>query len=344
MILYVAAILLLLLAGGRHRIRGLHKAYLSKEATDAVRGVFILLIFASHFAQYLDPYTLPMDVAYWKIRTALGQAVVTLFFYYSGYGVALSADQKGEAYVRAMPAKRILPTLLIYDCSVVLCVIVQLWKGRRYTLGHFVQALLSWQSGGNDNWYIFVILALYTITWLALRKRPVCRETAMAVTTCCVGLMLALICAGRSWYNALLCYPLGMWHYLYKEKIDAFLGRRELNYFVVAACAAALYIGFHKLWQVNLLCSVMTMMLFAVCVVLFTMKFEIKNPVLIYCGRHLQGLFLLHRIPMILLQDFFDIGSESPGRYLYFALSVALAFVLEAVFSRWVKSMGLGKK
>lgn len=344
MILYVGMIFALLLAGGRPRIRGLHEGYLSKESTDAVRGVFILLIFASHFAQHVDRYTLPMDLAYWRLRIALGQAVVTCFFLYSGYGVALSADKKGQDYVRTMPARRILPTLLVYDCSMLLCAITLLGEGERFTLGYFVRSLIAWERIGNDNWYIFVITALYTITWLVLRKRPVRREAVMAITTCCVGLMLALICAGRSWYNTLLCYPLGMWYYLYKEKIDVFLGRRSLNYFAAAACAAALYIGFHKLWEVNLLCYVITMMLFALCVVLFTMKFEIKNPVLIYCGQHLQGLFLLHRIPMIVLQKYFDTGSESPARYLYFALCVALTFLLEAVFSRWVRAMGIGKK
>lgn len=346
MIIYVLGVILLLLAGGRPRFRGLRADYLGRESTDAVRGIFILLILASHFVGYLDPLTQPLDLAYGRVRTILGQGVVTLFLYYSGYGVALSADKKGQEYVRSMPAKRILPTLLVYDCSVMLYLIVQLWKGKRYSLVQFLQGMFGWISFGNSNWYIVAILALYTITWLVLRNRPVNKASAMAVTTATVGLMLALIIyAGKEswWYDTLLCYPLGMWHYLYKEKIDAFLGKRELNYIVTAACAAGLYLGFHKIWRWNLLCYVITMMLFAICVVLFTMKFEIRNPVLIYCGRHLQGLYLVHRIPMILLRDYFDVSSQSLERYIYFALSMALAFLLEAVFTKWMQFMGLGK-
>lgn len=345
MIIYVLGIFLLLLAGGRPRFRGLRADYLGRESTDAVRGIFILLILASHFVQYLDPFAQPLDLAYGRLRTILGQAVVTLFLYYSGYGVALSADQKGQDYVRAMPAKRIWSTLLVYDCSAMLYLILYLWKGKRYSFGYFLQSLVGWTNYGNSNWYIVAILALYTITWLVLRNRPVNKASAMAVTTATVGLMLALICAGKEswWYDTLLCYPLGMWHYLYKEKIDAFLGKREFNYIVTAACAGALYLGFHKIWGWNLLCYVITMMLFAICVVLFTMKFEIRNPVLIYCGRHLQGLYLVHRIPMIILRDYFDVSSQSMERYIYFALSVALAFLLEAVFTKWMQLMGLGK-
>ena len=345
MIIYVVVVFFLLLAGGRPRIRGLHENYLSKENTDAVRGIFILLIFLSHFVQYLDPLTQPWDVPYGRLRAALGQAVVTLFFYYSGYGVALSADKKGENYVRHMPTRRILPTLLTYDCSALLYLILQMCRGINITFGQFVQTMLAWKGVGNSTWYIFVILALYTITWLVLCKRPMSKSAAMAITTCCVTLVLAFMSMGMGqlFYDTLLCYPLGVWHYVYKEKIDTFLSKRGINYIAVAGCAAVLFAVFHKVWKVNILCYMMTMLLFAICVVLFTMKFEIKNPILIYCGKHLAGLYLLQRIPMILLQDFFDTGSESPQRYLYLVLSLALTLLLDAVFTRWIRFMGIGK-
>lgn len=345
MIIYVLGVALLILAGGKPRIRGFHKGYLSKESTDAVRGVFILLILISHFVGYVGAPVQPLDLMYKRLQTALGQSVVTLFLYYSGYGVALSADRKGESYVRSMPARRILPTLLAYDCSLMLYLLLQLNWGNRYSFGYLLQSLFAWQGLGNSNWYIFVILVLYAITWLILRKRPLSKETVAAIFTCCVGLVLVLIGVGKErwWYDTLLCYPLGMLHYLYKEKIDAFLSRKG-RYFLTACCAGALFVGFHKIWRWNDLYNIITMMLFAVCVVLLTMKLEIRNPVLIYCGRHLQGLYLVHRIPMMLLQKHFDISSVSPQRYVYLAVSIALAFLLEAVFAKWLQIIGLGKK
>ncbi len=341
MILYVVIIFFLLLAGGRPRFRGLYDDYLGRESTDAVRGIFILLILASHFVEYLDPFTQPLDLAFGRIKTILGQSVVTLFLYYSGYGVALSADKKGPDYVRTMPVKRILPTLLTYDCAAMLYLILQLWMGKHYTLGHFLQSLFGWTNYGNSNWYIVAILALYVITWLVLRKQSIGKASLMAITTCSVGLTLILICGGKQtwWYDTLLCYPLGMWHYLYKEKIDAFLSR-DCWYILAAFCAGTLYLGFHKIWRCSLLCYEVTMMLFAVCVVLFTMKFKIRNPVLIYCGQHLQGLYLVHRIPMIILQNYFDGSVE---RYIYFATSMVFIFLIETVFTKWIGLMGLGK-
>lgn len=348
MILYVGMIFALLLAGGRPRIRGLHEGYLSKESTDAVRGVFILLIFASHFAQYIDPLTLPMDLAYGRIRTALGQAVVTCFLFYSGYGVALSADKKGQDYVRDIPRRRILSTLLTYDCAVLLYMVLQLCRGNHYPVTRFLAALASWQGVGNSDWYIFSILCCYAVTWLVLRWRPgggVDKGAALAVTTGCAAVMLFLICAGKDsyWYNTILCYPLGMWYYLYKDRVDRAM-RRDVCYYPVLLVTLLAYALAHKFWRCHLSVYMLTMLLFALSVVFLTMKFEPRNRFLIYCGRHLTGLYLLQRIPMIVLQKYFDIGSESPERYLYFALCVALTFPLEAAFSRWVRAMGIGKK
>ena len=45
MIIYVFAIALLCLIGGKPYLRGFNSNYLTKMSTDAVRGVFILSVF-----------------------------------------------------------------------------------------------------------------------------------------------------------------------------------------------------------------------------------------------------------------------------------------------------------
>lgn len=334
MIFYVAAIALLALQGVRLRIRSLNEDYLSKEGTDAVRGIFILLIFASHFVQYVDPYTALLDILYQRVRVALGQAVVTCFLFYSGYGVALSAKRKGDRYTREIPRRRVLPTLLITDCAVILYLILQLWRGNTYSLKYLALACIGWNSVGNSCWYIFAILGLYLITWIVLRGRELDAVTVGRISVATLAFTLFLLCAGRPsyCYDTLLCYPLGMWFFLYKDRIDAFLAKGS-RYWPVAILTVAAFVLVHKVWNRSLFFYVLTMLLFALCVVLFTMKVQLRSPVLIYCGRHLQGLFLLHRIPFIFLGDYLP-WKSGPGIYLYFALGVAMTFLLEAVFSR----------
>lgn len=335
MILYVAVIALLALQGMKLRLRSFNEDYLSKDSANAVRGIFILLIFASHFTTYVSPFTAPMDVAYWRIRVFLGQAVVTAFLFYSGYGVALSVQKGGDAYVRAMPRKRILPTLLIYDCSQIIFLLVQMCRGKSYGGMDFLLSFLAWRSFGNDNWYIFVILGLYVITWLVFRGGELNEVTVARLSVCALVFLLFLRCAGqgRWWYDTLLCYPLGMWFSLYKDRIDRFLSR-GVHYWPVALAVGVSFFAAHKVWKCSSFLYILTMLLFVLCVVLFTMKVQLKSPVLIYCGRHLQGLFLLHRIPFILLKDHFS--PSGFGIYIYFTVSIAAAFFLDVIFSKTV--------
>lgn len=335
MILYVVLIALLALQGMKLHLRSFNEDYLSRDDTDAVRGIFILLIFASHFCGYVDPFTAPLDLLYSKLQGALGQAVVTCFLFYSGYGVAFSIQRKGDSYVRSMPRKRILPTLLVYDCSVMLYLILQLWRGRTISLKQFLLALAAWQGIGNSAWYIFAIVGCYIITWLVLRGRELNAVSVSRVCIATLAFLLLILCADRSLayrYDTLLCYPMGMWFCLYKDRIDRFLSKGS-RYWLTAAGVGVAFVLAHKLWNRSLFFYILTMLLFTLCVVLFTMKVQLRSPVLIYCGRHLQGLYLLQRIPFMLLGDHLP-WKNGPGIYLYFALGVALTFLLDVLFSR----------
>ena len=335
MILYVAAVVLLGQQGLKLRLRSFNRDYLSKDGTDAVRGIFILLIFAAHFNGYVDLTAAPMDAAYHRIWTAMGQMVVTCPLFYSGYGVALSAATKGDSYVRAMPGKRILPTLLIYDLSALLYLLLQLWRGKSYDLKQFVLTMFAWSSFGNSNWYLFAILGCYLISWLALRGKKLNGVTVSRITLGVMAFLLAMRCAGRDpwWYNTLLCYPMGMYFFLYKDKIDQVMAKNRYYWPILlvtmAGCRAA-----HKFWVPSSgPVYMLTMLLFTLCVVFATMKVELCSPVLKYCGRHLQGLYLIHRIPFIFLGDYLP-WRTGPGIYVYFVLSLVGIFVLEFLFSK----------
>lgn len=236
-------------------------------------------------------------------------------------------------------------TLLTFDCAVLLYAVVFFLRGGSCSLQTFFLSFLAWRGFGNSNWYIFAILCLYAVTWLVLRRRSMDRGAALSITTLSLGLMLFLLCAGKDqwWYDTLLCYPLGIWYYLYKDVIDRFMAR-NICYYPILALTLLTYGLVHKAWKLHLAFYILAMLLFALCVVFLTMKFDIRNPFLRYCGRHLTGLYLLQRIPMILLQPWFSTRSGLLAHSMYFLLSFALTFALDAVFCRWTKAMGIGVK
>ncbi len=331
MIVYVGLILLLALYGAKFRANGIFTGYLSPKSSSAIKGIFILLIFVSHFSYYVGTFTAPLDLAFIQLRTMLGQTVVVYFLFCSGYGVMLSAATRGEEYMRSFPVKRILPTLLAYDLAQVLFLLVELGRGQSYSLSRILLTFLSWETFGNgiDNWYIFIILSLYVISWLALRGRKADKPAVMVITAASFALIAVLACVKpRHWFNTLLCYPLGMWYYLYKEKIEGYLNSNAA-YWKTAGAVGLLFVFFHKFWYLRP-AYLTTMLLFALMVVVVTMKVQVNNRFLTYCGRHVQGLFLLHRIPMTILGG---VSFMREQMHLWFISSVVFTFALEYLFS-----------
>ena len=147
--------------------------YLSREQGNAVKGIFILMVLVSHSNQYVADagyaYSRWSDALFLQTGWLFGQLVVVMFLFFSGYGVMTAVRDKGEAYVRVMPRHRILSVLLSFDIAVVCFALVGLLLGKTYPAGTYLLALTGWESVGNSNWYIFVILLCYLATWMAAK-------------------------------------------------------------------------------------------------------------------------------------------------------------------------------
>lgn len=332
MIIWVCLILGLICFRSTFTKKGISEAYISKDNSNAVRGVFILLILASHFSKYVGSYTAPLDTAYWTVRVYLGQCVVCMFFFYSGYGVTLSFMEKGETYRRQFLSRRLLQTLLVYDLSEVIFFILQRELGKTYSVKAYLQSMLAWTSFGNDNWYIFAILCLYLIAWIA---RSMSNTPRRYVGLLWVGTLVfaqLLICAGKKafWYNTAFCFPLGALWYFVKSKCESWLDR-DVRFLFTFLLTAAAYVGAHSLWRRHVSLYTLTALLFTLVVLMITMKIQFKSRILIYAGKHLQELFLVHRLPMILLGR---IPQIKQNVHLYFALSVLAAFLTAFLFGK----------
>ncbi len=85
---------------------GFHTDYISEKRIQPIKGIFVLLIFASHFIPYVE-LNGPLHEFYFWVRRFLGQLVVVPFLFYSGYGLSLSFNRKGRLYMQEFPIRRI---------------------------------------------------------------------------------------------------------------------------------------------------------------------------------------------------------------------------------------------
>ena len=282
----LAAILLLLIPS---RPVEFNPEYISMKQTNIIRGFFLLLVFMIHFCQYIQMNG-PTDRIFQFWRTHSGQLVVTLFLLYSGYGVFVSIMKKGTPYVRRIPVHRVLRTLVHFDLAVLLYLAAYSFMGRTFSMQKIFLALLGWESLGNSNWYIFVMLILYLITWFAfriLKNSPVPSLLFITVLTV-ISMYILSLHKTDYWYNTMLCYPAGMWYGFFKEKIDVKL-KATKNYILAALILLALLLVVYKTRQ-QICMYAIGAVVFALVVVMFTMKMQLGNSLLEFTGKQLFGL------------------------------------------------------
>ena len=167
------SILLLLLYGVRIKQEVPQKGYLSKEQCNCIKGFFIVVVFARHIAPYLVKsgysYSLGGDKLFHFIDSHIGQLLVVMFLFYSGYGVMESFKKKGIQYIEHIPKRRILTTLINFDVAIVFFLILNLVLNIDYPIKKILFSFIGWESIGNSNWYIFVILCCYLSTYLTFK-------------------------------------------------------------------------------------------------------------------------------------------------------------------------------
>ena len=334
MVLYILFLVVLLCWKSKPVLSGFHGDYISRDSIQPIKGLFLLLVFASHFVQYV---TLQgwIHAPYLQIRAYLGQMVVVPFLFYSGYGVAESIRKKGPSYVSFLPTHRILMVLFQFDVAVALFVLIQHFLGKSFTAKRVFFSLLGWDGVGNSNWYIFAILALYTFTFLAFWAFGEAEKRFAANLSLTLLTVFFFWFMGRHrdvyWYNTVLAYVAGSWFSMYKAQIEKFLFHKSRSYWFLLFLFVASFYILRKTWA-SIVAYEVSSVVFAAIILMISAKWKITNRFLAYCGKHLFSLFILQRLSMII----FSYTSVSQNIALYFISSFVLTFIISAIFDRLV--------
>lgn len=302
-ILWYSLLLTLLLWHG-HPCRS-NCDYLERETTDAIKGFFIGAVFFRHFVLYAEKGLVWHPVDIW-----LHQLIVVMFLFYSGYGIMVQYAKRGKSYIWSIPRKRVLTTLVNFDIAVVLFGILGLLLGRTFSIKHFALSLVGWESIGNSNWYIFVILLCYATTFasfiLPIRQR---RTTPWErILFLCFFFLVYVFLIRRvkphHWHDTVFAFWGGIAYGLFHEQFEPILDK---YWFAFLAMGIAGTFAFpllpetrRWLWAVHnarALC-------FALAIVTASRRIQIDCGPLTWCGRNLFPLYIYQRIPMLLCKHF----------------------------------------
>lgn len=338
----VVLVIFALLCLYRVKFSQFHADYMQPGQTGAIKGIFAMIIFFSHVRSYMDITSLA-DQIYCFPLDLLGQLMVTLFFFYSGYGI-LEAYRRKPDYSRTFFRTRILKTLVHFDLAVAVYLALGLAMGNSYPLKSYLFCWVGWFTVGNSNWFVCDMLMLYVATLLAMvlvnrvkRSLPLLCVTVTILT----GVLWVILWqywglkyGGPMWYNTIFCYPLGMWFALLKEKLDPVIQKRKILFWPVLLVLFLLFAVFY-LRRGHIVMHSICACLFTLVVVLLTTKVKLDNPVLRWLGKHSFSIYILQRIPMIL----FDYLGWDANHLAFLLISLVATLVLSVAYDRFLGAL-----
>ena len=318
--------------------RGLNEACLSREGTDALRGVLALGIVFVHIAQYC-----PGGWVFSQVEK-LGYLLVAGFFFLSGYCLQKQyLTQKN--YRKAFLRKRMLGVLVPY-----LVITAVYWSyynllGAHYSLWDVLKLFAQGRPIVSFSWYIPGVLTFYLVFWGLMR---LCKANYFAmvlggVAWFAVYCILCLVLGfGQWWYISAFPVVLGMAWAVYGKAIENSLKKWYWVALVLVLAGFAVAI----IWEdslsagtVNTVLKVCTATLFVVGMVLLLYKLRLGNPVLRSLGRISMEIYLMQGMALMVLRSRWIYVEND---ILYGALVLVLTVVFAAVVHIALK--GIPKK
>lgn len=317
-----------------------NKSYIDKDTTTMVNGIFVIMIPFGHFTQYIELSGI-LDDMYLIVFHHLNQMVVATFLFYSGYGMMESIKNKGTTYIKKIPVK-FLKLLFKFDTAVLLYLVLDLILGYSLSVKYTFLAFICWESIGNSNWYIFVILCVYILIFISFyptqkinnkQKSYLIGTVILIILTLLFILLIMQTGRPMYWYNTVILVPLGFLYSIFKNRVEKIITKNNLNYLTALVLSVGVYIlSFFKRFDYGIEGYTVWAVSFIALVILITLKVKIRSNFLMWFGNRVFSIYILQRIPMIVLQYFgFTFTHKYMCMIIVFVVTVLLSVIFEEI-------------
>jgi len=316
--------------------------YISRSQTEAWKGAFAVLILFSHMVSYLT-LTGPLDKPFAKVLNLVGQMMVVMYFFYSGYGIFESYKSK-PGYDRHFLRRRFFPTWLNFALAILLFIGVQACMGQTFEWDKYLLAFTGWESIGNSNWFVFDILVLYLLTKLSFVlpfKKVEWTALALTVFTLVFWAFLRYVTTdkGSYWYNTLWAFPLGAWYSVLKDKVERIALSRKRSVLLMILGSLVAFAVCSCSGSAGLIFNFKTCF-FALLIVFISMKWKIGNKALLWLGHNCFSIYILQRLPMIVMTHF----SLNEHIYIFAVVAIVSSLLIAWGFTLVTDSISLKLK
>lgn len=280
---------------------GVSDEFMSKEYTTSLRGVCALAIMLCHIRI--------TNFAPLNVFNYLGNPIVGIFFFLSGYGMLTRIKKCGiDNYMNGFILKRCVPLFVEYIFVWIFYFVCMFLVSGNF---NFLKEIITPHS-----WFIIMIEVLYIVFYIGYKLfKDNLKGLIIFVTIFELALIIALSAFGvdECWYLSLLCFSGGMIYSVVnlnkKRTLPLIFGFGVLA--VVATGAEYVLSDKPKiivLWALIYNVSVLALAIVALSVGRYV---RFKNPVFELCGKMSLEIYLLHGVFQFVFKEIKPIYNNS---------------------------------
>ena len=346
MVLILPVLLILSLIGVRlQKSNPSQNTYLTKDNSNAIRGIFIILIFTSTFIATMSSFN-KLDGPMVYFVKNYEQLLYVPFFFYSGYGIFETFKIHGKAYARKIPLQQILRHFISYFISWILLAMTALALHSNYSIQDYLLSIIGLSDIGNPtNWFVFVMILFYFITFLSFRVAD--KKTAVIINIVLTIFLFFMFrtfapTGSRYLWNTMPAYVFGIIYSYGKDRFEKFLFKNKFIRPIVLIVSFAALVG--SIYIIKFLpysafrnaAFIFPSFFMSWVLVSLTSLVNIRSKVLRFLGANSFWIYILQQISLIWLTK---VGFIYNHTYLYFVASLVIAiglgFVLNKVFNHF---------
>lgn len=254
------------------------------DTTLALKGISAIEIMLGHIGKNTG------SIILFPNRKA-GILFVGIFFALSGYGLMYSIDNKKNyqnVFLKQRIIKIVLPAYLIYILRTVLL---------QEPLSYIVNIRIFFEE---TNWYVWEILVLYTIFYLFAKISLKNISITLFFFSIVFVVIAYILKIDIPWYGSTLCFPLGIYYYLYNDKIYKYYVTTNQYMRVIFVSSIALFIGISTFFMLGesfigyVVARNIASTSFVILAFFLLYSFRIENKISKWLGKYSYEIFLIH--------------------------------------------------
>ena len=203
-----------------------------RSITDIVKYLAALVVVNGHLFVFFSDYT---AIASW---VSLGSQCVSLFLFFSGYGLMCAYENKGDSYLHGFFFRRIVRVLIpLITAYIVTLPLYSIFRGPI----DWKDVLATIYFGGEYlkfSWYVTEIFILYLIFYVCVfvfKNNVRYVRLNLTVSVCVLMIILAVIKFPIWWLLGLPCFVFGVWYkYLNNVQNTKWIGIMSVVLFIIS--------------------------------------------------------------------------------------------------------------